>query len=204
MMNEAEAILLFKCLADATRLKLLKALSDGPKYVELLAEVLQRSPSTVSFHLKKLEEAKLVSSKKDQYYTVYSLNFQRLEQTLAGIVCDDRTVIDTQALREQEYREKVLRNLFVYGKLKTIPVQRKKRLIVLEKLAESFEPNRVYPEKEVNLIIAQYHDDFCTLRRELIAEGIMSRERGEYWLNPKKRTANTLDQSKPTEKGVEP
>lgn len=183
MMNEAEAILLFKCLADATRLKLLNALRDGSKYVELLAEVLDRTPSTVSFHLKKLEEAGLVSSKKDQYYTVYSLNAQRLEQTLASIVCGDHAAIDLQAVREQEYREKVLKNLFGYGKLKTIPVQRKKRLIVLEKLAESFEPDRTYPEKEVNLIIAQYHDDFCTLRREMIAEGIMSRDKGMYWLN---------------------
>ena len=54
--------------------------------------------------------------------------------------------------------------------------------IVLEKIAESFEPGRVYPEREVNLIIADFHDDFCTIRREMIAEGIMERERGEYRL----------------------
>ena len=90
--------------------------------------------------------------------------------------------MDEQALREQQYRNKVLKNHFEYGKLKTIPVQRKKRRIILEKLAESFETGKVYPEKEVNLIIAQYHDDFCTLRRELIAEGIMEREHGEYRL----------------------
>ena len=68
-----EAILLFKCLADATRLEIVRALADGPKYVELLAERLERTPSTISFHLKKLEEAGVVEGKKEQYYTVYSL-----------------------------------------------------------------------------------------------------------------------------------
>ena len=56
-MNEIQTVQLFKCLADATRLQLLSALGDGPKYVELLSQLLDRSPSTVSFHLKKLEEA---------------------------------------------------------------------------------------------------------------------------------------------------
>lgn len=180
-MTESESILLFKCLSDATRLQMLNALNDGPKYVELLAELLQRSPSTVSFHLKKLEEAGLVASRKEQYYTVYSLKSDVLELRLSDIIRGEG-INDVQALREQEYRDKVLKNLFVYGKLKTIPVQRKKRRIVLEKLAESFERGKVYPEKEVNLILAQFHDDFCTLRRELIAEGIMARDKRGYWL----------------------
>ena len=177
----SEAILLFKCLADATRLELIRALSDGPKYVELLSERLERSPSTISFHLKKLEEAEIVSSHKEQYYTMYSLCPGVLDRKLSELVgaCSAQ---DEQELRERQYREKVLKNHFEYGKLKTIPVQRKKRRIVLEKLAESFEEGRVYPEKEVNLVIAQFHDDFCTLRREMIAEGIMERDHGEYRL----------------------
>ena len=67
------AVQLFKCLADATRLEIVCALSDGPKYVELLSQRLDRTPSTISFHLKKLEEAGLVEMHKEQYYAVYSL-----------------------------------------------------------------------------------------------------------------------------------
>lgn len=180
-MTESEAILLFKCLSDATRMQLIRVLADGPKYVELLAEVLDRTPSTISFHLKKLEEAGLVSMHKEQYYAVATLNRPMLDQQLYQIVCPDREKPDAQALREKQYREKVLQNLFEYGKLKTIPVQRKKRRIVLEEIARQFEPGKIYSEKEVNLIIAGFHDDFCTLRREMIAEGIMERSRGEYW-----------------------
>ncbi|MBP3648755.1 MAG: metalloregulator ArsR/SmtB family transcription factor [Clostridia bacterium] len=181
-MNETQAVQLFKCLADTTRLQLLSALSDGPKYVELLSQLLDRSPSTVSFHLKKLEETGLVEAKKEQYYTMYSLNRALLDQPVSQLALGDRQQLDAQALKEQQYRENVLKNLFEYGKLKTIPVQRKKRRIVLEKLAESFEAGVRYPEKQVNLILADFHDDFCTLRREMIAEGIMARDKGEYWL----------------------
>ena len=81
-MTESEAILLFKCLSDATRMQLIRALADGPKYVELLAEVLDRTPSTISFHLKKLEEAGLVSMHKEQYYAVATLNRPMLDQQL--------------------------------------------------------------------------------------------------------------------------
>ena len=66
------------------------------------------------------------------------------------------------------------------GRLRTIPSQRKKRLIVLERLAEAFEPGRAYSEREVNLTIADFHDDFCTLRREMVDEHLMSREDGRY------------------------
>ena len=181
-MNETQAVQLFKCLADTTRLQLLSALSDGPKYVELLSQLLDRSPSTVSFHLKKLEETGLVEAKKEQYYTMYSLNRALLDQPVSQLALGDRQQLDAQALKEQQYRENVLKNLFEYGKLKTIPVQRKKRRIVLEKLAGCFEAGVRYPEKQVNLILADFHDDFCTLRREMIAEGIMARDKGEYWL----------------------
>lgn len=180
-MTENETILLFKCLADATRLQLLKALGDGPKYVELLAELLDRTPSTVSFHLKKLEEAKLVEMHREQYYAVYALKREAFDLKLGQLVLGGEG-LDIQALKEQQYRERVLKNLFEYGKLKTIPVQRKKRRIVLEKICEDFEAGKLYPEKEVNLILAAYHEDFCTLRRELVAEGLMARDKTGYWL----------------------
>lgn len=62
-MND-ENIKIFKALADKSRLMIINNLLEGPMYVELLAERLGISPSTVSFHLKKLEEVKLVRSKK--------------------------------------------------------------------------------------------------------------------------------------------
>lgn len=184
-MTEHQAVQLFKCLADATRLQIVKMLKDGPSYVELMAQRLERTPSTISFHLKKLEEAGLVESKKEQYYAVYSLKTAALSARIMDIICEKSDEAAAQQEREQLYRQKVLDTFIQYGKLKSIPVQRKKKRIILEKIAECFEQGRIYPEKQVNLIIADFHDDFCTLRRDLISEGIMERDGRGYWLTEK-------------------
>lgn len=59
-----DPIKIFKCLSDSSRLNIINSLMIEPMYVELLAERLNLSTSTVSFHLKKLMEADIVSSKK--------------------------------------------------------------------------------------------------------------------------------------------
>jgi hypothetical protein len=79
----------------------------------------------------------------------------------------------------------VLRNFFTpEGRLKQIPAQRKKRLIVLQHIVKGLKTGTSYTEKEINEHIQQFHDDFATLRRELIVNHIMYRENGIYELNP--------------------
>ena len=63
-MTEAQAIALFKCLADKSRLQILKNLAVEDMFVERLAQRLELTPPTVSFHLKKRSEAGAVSSYK--------------------------------------------------------------------------------------------------------------------------------------------
>ena len=75
----------------------------------------------------------------------------------------------------------MLDSFFVYGKLKSLPVQYKKKRIVLEELVKMFLPARRYTEKEVNILIADVNEDFCTLRRELICEHLLDRDHGVYW-----------------------
>lgn len=149
-------------------------------YVELLAERLGLSTSTISFHLKKLMDANIVSCKKEQYYTIYSLNEEILTMNLKDLIKDDRNEEEILDQREERYREKVIDSFFKYNKLKNLPVQKKKKQIVLEKIVESFEKDRTYTEKEVNLIIADFHDDFCTIRRDLIGFNLMERRDGIY------------------------
>lgn len=174
------AIEIFKCLSDNSRLKIINSLMIEPMYVELLAERLKLSTSTISFHLKKLLDANIVSCRKEQYYTVYSLNEEMLSMNLKDLITDNRKEEEILNQREEKYREKVLNSFFKYDKLIEIPVQKKKRQIVLEKIVESFEKNREYTEKEVNLIIADFHDDFCTIRRDLVGFDLMGRNNGIY------------------------
>jgi hypothetical protein len=66
-------------------------------------------------------------------------------------------------------------------RLVSIPVQRRKRLAILRWLVEDFQPGRQYTEAEVNQIISRHHPDFAALRRYLIDEEMMQRQRGIYW-----------------------
>ena len=179
-MTRENAVRLFKCLSDTSRLRIVQSLLQGEMYTELLAERLELTPSTVSFHMKKLEDAGLVVSRKEQYYTVYSLNCSVLETPLSALVSSQPAQIDEQQKREEEYRRKVIQSFFTYGKLRSIPVQRKKKLICYEEIARQFEPGRVYAEKEVNEIISAIHADYCTIRRDMIGEGIFRRDADRY------------------------
>ncbi|MBQ9858577.1 MAG: winged helix-turn-helix transcriptional regulator, partial [Oscillospiraceae bacterium] len=73
-MGDAEAVRLFKCLADKSRLQILRSLTLEDMDAERLAERLDLTPATISFHMKKLMEAGVVSSYKQQYYTFYTLH----------------------------------------------------------------------------------------------------------------------------------
>ena len=67
------------------------------------------------------------------------------------------------------------------GRLVTIPVAHAKRLVVLDWLAQEFEPGRHYSEAEVNAILVQRHPDTAALRRYLVDDDFLDRANGEYW-----------------------
>ena len=181
-MTETEAIKLFKCLADKSRLQILKSLSLEDMYVERLAERLGLTPATISFHLKKLADTGAVTSYRNQYYVMYSLKREVFLSRILDVIQDESDDAAILARRDAEYRQRVIDSFFQYGKLKSIPAQRKKERIILEEIAKAFERGRIYTEREVNIIIADFHDDFCTIRRDMISEKLMERENGKYWL----------------------
>ncbi len=82
--------------------------------------------------------------------------------------------------RPHSQREKIIKNFFVNGKLTHLPGGHKRKRYVLEELLKRFDRNRVYSEPEVNDLIALSYQDFCTVRREFIAEGMMVRAEGKY------------------------
>jgi len=146
--------------------------------VERLASRLGLAISTVSFHLKKLEDSGLVTSKKDQYYKQYSVNREILDQTLSDLVTLDENPLMKD--RDEAYRQKVIATFFSDGVCDQLPVQKKKRIIVLEEIAKAFESKKQYTENEVDKILKPYHHDHCTLRRDLVDYGFLSRNNGVY------------------------
>ena len=83
------------------------------------------------------------------------------------------------ALRD---RDAVLRAFLAPdGSLTAIPTKIRKRLVVLDLLAQQFEPGRRYEETEVNNTLRAYHPDVAALRRYLVEEGFLDRADGVYW-----------------------
>jgi DNA-binding HxlR family transcriptional regulator len=169
---------LFRLLGDKSRYDIVSALRQGESYPELLAKQVGLTPATVCFHLKKLEAARIVKSRRDQFYIMYSLEPGFLGRTLGELILPRPGAEDE--LRRAEYEKTVLSSFIKYGRLVSIPVQRKKREIVLREIAKSFEIGRDYDEREANAIIERYHEDYCTIRREMIGMGILTRDRETY------------------------
>ena len=179
-MTEEQALKLFKGLADRSRLQILKSLLEEDMYVERLAQRLELTPATVSFHLKKLMDTGAVSSRREQYYTMYSINKEVFQCRILDILGEKSSDAQRQQEREARYRQRVLDSFFEYGRLKSIPAQRKKERICLEEIAKELELGRPYSERELNQVLLRFHQDYCTLRRDMISEGILRREEGLY------------------------
>lgn len=169
---------ILKLLADDTRLGIINALMEEDSYVEKLSSSMGLTPATICYHLKKMEAAGIVGSSRTQFYIIYSLNRDIFDLTLREFIRQDKPIEDP----DEKYRREVLSNFFKYGRLVRIPVQQKKREIVLRRIAEDFDVGRDYTEKEVNEVILKYHEDYCTIRREMVGFGIMDRAGGIYRL----------------------
>lgn len=67
------AVTLFHALSDGTRLSILEMLRGGERCVCELQEELEAAQSRLSFHLKVLREAGLVSDRRDGRWSYYSI-----------------------------------------------------------------------------------------------------------------------------------
>ncbi len=178
-----DALMIFKVLADDTRLRILQALREKDMYVELLSERLSLTPPTISFHLKKLQDAGLVDARREQYYIVYSLRKEAFGISLSELLFSAEDSKVAGDLREEQYRRKVLKSFMPDGYCKALPAQIKKRMIIYEEIFRRFDPSRSYTEPEVNEVIGQVHEDFCSVRRDFIGLGWMHRKDGVYYID---------------------
>jgi len=172
---------IIKALADQSRLAIVQALLERPHYVEELAQRLALAPSTISFHLRKLEQAGLTTSRKEQYYVMVEINRPLLDTPLRELLAVAPASRERQQQRVAAYRRKVLENFFSQGRLVKLPAQHKKRLIVLQLFAARFVMQKHYDENEVTGLILPLYDDYCTIRRLLVDAGLIRRDGTRYW-----------------------
>jgi len=179
-----QLVTFFKALADVNRLKIVGLLAQRPYSVEELAELLTLKPPTVSHHLHRLAEARLVSSRGESYYNVYRLEDKALEQQARRLLSRQDFRAAVSDMDVEGYDHKIVADFSrPDGSLKTIPAQQKKLEAVLRHVVKAFAPGRRYSEKQVNKMLLRFHTDTATLRRELVGARLMQREGGggDYW-----------------------
>lgn len=176
----------FAVLSDEARLALCGALvlaPDGLSATDLATRTNQRPADTVK-HLAQLQQAGIVRLRDAsdgggaRAYVLDSvaLRAERRRMLTRAHVASPADMEGTPAWEQQ-----VLRAFFDGQRLREIPVNAKKRNVVLRWLVGRFQHGERYPERQVNALLQEHHPDFAALRRELVDGGLMAREAGIYW-----------------------
>ncbi|MGX1983788.1 hypothetical protein EDD69_11583 [Thermolongibacillus altinsuensis] len=184
-------VIFYKTIGDPTRLRIIKMLSDGPLHGQAIAGKLGLTPATITHHLKKLRDVNAVYERRSGNTIYFYLNetvIQHYAKALMNLAEQDEVKKDMKDVMAE--RQKVIENFFTSdGRLKNIPAQRKKKLIVLEHMLKGLQKGKKYEEKELNEYIKKFHDDYATIRREFIINNYMYRENSIYELNPEEMWA---------------
>lgn len=72
---------------------------------------------------------------------------------------------------DRRFYDATVRAFFDGRRLRAIPSRRRARVIVLLELMRRFARGRLYSESEVSTLLAEAHEDWATLRRELVNYG---------------------------------
>jgi len=186
----SEASTLLGLLADDDRLRTVAALvlGSGPAPVSEVAAAAGLDLRRAAKALTRLAGAGLV----DQVGDSYVLRPERFREALNSLSRSEEAADTPHSGQGPDARglhlpppetqaDRILR-IFVHdGKLVQIPAVQSKRLVVLDWLANLFEPGQAYPESEVNKRISAVHPDYAALRRYLVDAEFLHRRDGFYW-----------------------
>lgn len=91
---------LFKALSDSRRQKILDLLHEGEKCVCILCEEMNMPQSTISYHMKALCEAGIVSGREEGKWTYYRINEAGV-QKIFDVLTEVTSVISTDTVRRR-------------------------------------------------------------------------------------------------------
>jgi hypothetical protein len=168
----------FKLLCDADRLKIIGLLAHGARPIEAITADIGGNPTDVARHLKLLCASGLVA---EQERGVFTLQEKRLEQMAHTVLGGSRP--SAPPVEEGDaFERKVLHDFCLPdGRLKRLPSQLKKQMVLLRYVNAVFQPGVQYTEKQVNVALSRFHEDTATLRRALVDHRLMARGNGIYW-----------------------
>ena len=173
-MADLEPFDLLKATVDPVRLAVLGDAAQGTMSIDTVAERLDVPRKQVAEAVGYLRTVGLLDDRGD-------LVVEALRDVARSIPADpepDASAIDGPFTTAEA---EVLARFFEGGRLTRIPTNRRKRLLVLDKIAQEFEPGRRYAERDVSFTIQLIYPDYAAIRRYLIDEGFMDRADGAYW-----------------------
>ena len=177
-----EALGALAALADEERLLVVGALALGAATTDEVQARTDLPKRRVLEALTRLEGVGLVVRDKDGSW---SFDVARLKE----IARHARPRDEPDDVGDVDARTaSVLRTFLRGGRLTQIPTQHAKRLVVLDHICRIFDIGVRYPEKEVNALLRAFHPDYAALRRYLVEDGFLARERNVYW-----RTGGTVE-----------
>lgn len=182
----------YKTMGDPTRVRIVALLAKGPLHGQAIAGKLGLTAPTITHHLKKLRDIHVVYERRDKNTIYFYLNESMIKQQALVLtqLLEKRGEELEDMVESSLERQKIIGNFFTKeGKLKNIPAQRKKKLMVFEHIVRGLKRGKKYDEKELNEYIMQFHDDYATIRREFIINHYMYRENSIYELNPEEMWA---------------
>ena len=139
---------------------------------------------TTNSDFKRLVRARMAST--GETYTAAQAALLALDPTSAPTAdtneTDSAAYESVVSAEDLAFYDRTVRIFFEGPQLRSIPTKRKARVVVLLELLARFTPGRRYAEREVNEVLREAHDDFASLRRELIDYHYLSRADGEYWV----------------------
>jgi hypothetical protein len=171
---ELDATALVGLMADAHRRRVVAAVELGALHLDEIVAATGLTSTQVAKALGRLVESGLVVSHADGL-SVAGAAFQSAARQA------NTRPISTEFADAPDDVRKVLRAFVVDGRLQSIPAAAGKRTVILDWLAQEFEPGNTYSEKMVNLILGRRHADTAALRRYLVDEGFLDRAHGHYW-----------------------
>lgn len=168
---------------DIDRLRIAAALSNGPANRMELAEkvglshreLIRQLDLLQYFGLAKLENP---AAGQPDHYSRYVLNedgFRQARQAMAKY--------RGRKPRPTDKRELTIETFMPGGKLTAFPLKNEQTIYILDEIVEKFDLEKQYTEKQVNVILEDINEDYCTLRRLLIDYRYLSREKGIYARN---------------------
>jgi hypothetical protein len=159
---------------DPVRLAVLGHAATGPVDARELARLLRVPERKVLNALAAVRAVGLV----DEDHRLVVETLREIAQALpAGAPADPAVVEGSWTAEEID----VLGRFFEGSRLKEIPASAGKRLVVLERLVQEFEPGVRYDELGVNRVLQLFHPDYAALRRYLVDHGLLTRAEGVYW-----------------------